>query len=1247
MRKLRIAVSILLAFASLGLLVWAFAPGAGAGGLAPAASSDDPDLPPGRSDMDKEDYLARRDAWTMLRRGFDPERPFDPEARNRAIQQMGAQLRQLEAARKSGIDSPELSTTAWTAVGPAPLPQGQTETRTDPVTGRIISIAIHPTKPDIVFVGTASGGLYRTLNGQAANPTWTPLMDTIQVQGNGVNALGTLAIGAIAIAPSNPNIVYIGTGEQQTGYFGSGLYRIDNATTATPTLVGPINPSANYGDGVVLPTFTFRAISKILVHPTIPGTIFVSTATGNGGIITGNGSNPPSGVPPRSVLGIYRSNVAANPANAVTFTKLKINGQSNFPTGNTDVSDMALDPSDATANTLIAWVRSGTGVDAACTIGNNCAGVYRTTTAQGAAPTFTQQLVALNSGVRGQLAINQVGAVVTVLAGTGENPASAPNPNPNNCPTAPAAPAQLGLLRRSVDGGVTWPNTDVTTAAQGGLLRSGDGFCGTQCSYDIGIALDPTNASIIQIGGSGNYGGCQTVTKRSTDGITLTPNFTGLHADVHAFAVSRSNPAIIWTGNDGGLWSSTDSGANWTSMNGDPALTTNPTGKISASQYVSIATHPIDRELMTAGSQDNGTHLKRAQGDTGAWFQIAQGDGGYTAIDQNATDTNNMTIYHEFFNSANPAAPAKASLHFERSTIVQGNLNRENFGCDPTNPVTANGINCGDTAVSFYAPLVLGGGTPNSLYFGTDRLYRSIDSGNTMQQVSQGPIVAGGGVAVAVTSISAGLGNDNVRLVGMGDGSVWWTTTGSTILTNVTPAGAPAGVPVGKVMVDPNNTDPNAITAYIGYGGFGTTGAPITHLWKTTNLAGGAWVAMSNGLPDIPIDAIAIDRRSAVAPIAGTSIYLGTDIGVYRSTDGGANWAVFNPGNTLPVLPVFDMAFQEQIGVGNPNRILRIATHGRGIWEIQIGNAATPTPTPTPTPGGPTPTPTATPEPTSTPEPTPTPTPAPMPAGLVGNVSTRLPVGTDDNVLIEGFIVQGPAGSSKKIIVRAIGPSLAAFGIADALANPTLEIHDATGATVATNDDWQTTQVGGLITGDQSAAIGASQLAPSNGLESAIIADLAPGNYTAVVRGLGNTVGTGVVDAYDLSAASPAMLANIATRGLIQTGDKLMIAGFIVQVAPVKVVIRAIGPSLSAFGIANALADTTLQLRDQNGAIVRENDDWRTDQEQELLNTGLQPTNDLEAALVQTIPPGQYTAQVRGKNDTSGIGVVQVYFLDE
>ena len=267
----------------------------------------------------------------------------------------------------------------------------------------------------------------------------------------------------------------------------------------------------------------------------------------------------------------------------------------------------------------------------------------------------------------------------------------------------------------------------------------------------------------------------------------------------------------------------------------------------------------------------------------------------------------------------------------------------------------------------------------------------------------------------------------------------------------------------------------------------------------------------------------------------------------------------------------------------------------------------------------------------------------PMPS--VGNVSTRLPVGTGDDVLIEGFIVQGPAGSTKKIMVRAIGPSLIPFGIPDAVTNPTLEIRDSSGALIASNDDWANTQIGGIITSDQSSEIAGSGLAPSNNQESAIIANLLPGSFTAIVRGLNNTTGTGVVDAYDLSTASPARLANISTRGVVQPGDGLMIAGFIIQNGNVRAVVRAIGPSLGAFGISNALQDTTLVLYDQNGAILRMNDDWESDQKAELEATGLQPSDPREAALVDTLPPGQYTAHLRGKPESTGIGVVQVYFL--
>lgn len=265
--------------------------------------------------------------------------------------------------------------------------------------------------------------------------------------------------------------------------------------------------------------------------------------------------------------------------------------------------------------------------------------------------------------------------------------------------------------------------------------------------------------------------------------------------------------------------------------------------------------------------------------------------------------------------------------------------------------------------------------------------------------------------------------------------------------------------------------------------------------------------------------------------------------------------------------------------------------------------------------------------------------------GVVANVSTRLPVGTGDNALFGGFTVQGPAGSTKKIIVRGLGPSLASLGVTNPLADPTLAIFDANQNQIASNDNWKTTQVGGNITGDQFAEINGSGLKPSNDLESAIIANLTPASYTAAVRGSGNTVGTGVVDAFDLNTASTAKLVNVATRGLVQPGQGVLIGGFIIQNGSVQVVIRAIGPSLAQFGITNALPDTTLELHDQNGNIVAQNDDWMTDQKTELENTHLQPSNNLEAALVKTITPGLYTAQVRGKPETTGTGVVEIYFL--
>jgi hypothetical protein len=262
--------------------------------------------------------------------------------------------------------------------------------------------------------------------------------------------------------------------------------------------------------------------------------------------------------------------------------------------------------------------------------------------------------------------------------------------------------------------------------------------------------------------------------------------------------------------------------------------------------------------------------------------------------------------------------------------------------------------------------------------------------------------------------------------------------------------------------------------------------------------------------------------------------------------------------------------------------------------------------------------------------------------GSAANISTRLPVGTGDNILITGFIVTGPAGSTKRVIVRGIGPST---GVPGALADPTLQLRDGTGALIASNDNWRTTIIGGVITADQVADIQASGVAPTNNLESALIATLAPGNYTAQIRGVNNTTGIGVAEAYDLSLASAAKLANVSTRGFVQTGDNLMIGGFIIVTNPVRVVVRGIGPSLGMQGVPNPLADPTLELRGGNGALILANDNWRDTQAAEIMATGLQPTNDLESALVMTLQPGNYTAQLRGKNNGIGNGLVEVYAL--
>jgi uncharacterized repeat protein (TIGR03803 family) len=255
------------------------------------------------------------------------------------------------------------------------------------------------------------------------------------------------------------------------------------------------------------------------------------------------------------------------------------------------------------------------------------------------------------------------------------------------------------------------------------------------------------------------------------------------------------------------------------------------------------------------------------------------------------------------------------------------------------------------------------------------------------------------------------------------------------------------------------------------------------------------------------------------------------------------------------------------------------------------------------------------------------------------NISTRSKVLTDNNVMIGGFIIAGT--DPTRIIIRGIGPSLA--GVGATLQDPILELHQGS-ATIAVNDDWK----------EHQAEVQATGIPPTNDLESAIVATLNPGAYTAILAGKNNGTGVGVVEVYDLDQAANSRLANISTRAFVDTGSNVMIGGLIVSGGAgggsARVIVRAIGPSLSASGIQDALQDPTLELHDASGATITSNDNWKTrpdgsSQQGEIEATAIPPTNDLESALVQTLAPGNYTVIVRGANNTAGVAVVDAYTL--
>jgi hypothetical protein len=818
-----------------------------------ALAQDDADIPTRfRGIIDEDLYQRLHNDYLNLLRGL----PADPALRENAIRQMNTQR-----FSKVGIAA---VTPTWNPLGPSPIPNGQTgQFLTLAVSGRTTAFQIDPTNSNKIYLGTAQGGVYRSLD---AGATWTQIFD-------GANSS---AIGALALAPSDPTKLFVGTGEANSScdsYAGVGMYRIDNVAT-TATLVGPINPVRNYNDGSgnpqSVPVFNGSSISSILVHPTDPSIVFVGTT---GGVI-GIGCDGPLGntIPPIGMRGVYRLTNATSAAASVVAQKLTVTlAGSGFDTPNTgmrSVSSMVMEPGNP--NTLLVWI---IGLAAA-----GDGGVYRSTNALTTA-SFTPQLTTTTASARGQLAIYKEGANPAVAyVATGES--------------------STGRLRVSVDGGVTWS----------AFLAGGQGFCGGQCFYNIGLDVLPGTTTaqtddIIVLGGNTSSANNTTrlFAKSTNGGGAFTESSSGLHPDTHFIRIDPSNSNVIYHGDDGGIFKSVTGGTTWFSLN---------TVQLNDVQFSGLAVHPTDPVWSIGGTQDNGTNMRKADG---TWTRVDVGDGGYALVDRNATNTTNMTLYHTYFNQTNNLIGFARVLSTTCATdggwaikgIYTGPVN-PNPLCDGSD--TFNGIPITD-AVLFYAPMVLGPGNPNTVYFGAGGVYRSTNKGDTVTLVSQR-------TSSPVSTIDVSPQDDNYRIFGRQDGSVLYTTTGS--ITPTTLAGIPAKY-VARAKFDPNNKN----TAYITLGGyFGGTATNQSHVWKVINLSTTPVVTgINNGLPDVPVNAFAVN------PADSTKLYAGTDIGVYASTDSGATWSPFGTG--LPVVAVFGMEVA-------PSNKLRIATHGRGMWDISI-----------------------------------------------------------------------------------------------------------------------------------------------------------------------------------------------------------------------------------------------------------------------------------------------------------------------
>ncbi len=812
----------------------------------------------GSAGRESEGESRERSAWLYEQRAY-PRETIPYGARQLAFEQLEvAEARQ----RALNLRTADIEQVAWQALGPNPIGQqigvhsiNYGEKRLS-CSGRANALALHPqfdgTNNRTMYMGAAQGGVWRSDDGGA---TWRSLTDSAP----------SLVVGDIAIDPTNPNVIWVGTGEgdQYGGYYGAGLLKSTDGGATWQVITGP-----NANQPPIQPAFINAGIMKIEIDPTNTNTVYITTGSGN----PSSASSKTGAEAPLGQQGLWKTTDGGQ-----TWRHLDVLGDG----GRIPAMDVITDPNNRQR------------VFAAM----NATGIFRS---DNGGQSWTK--------LAGGLPATGFGRIALAVG-----PPLAPSTDATIVAAVAATNDKILGIYGTLDNGANWVR--VTQPPASG-----------QANYNLAIAVDPTDSRVLYFGTSAN---------EANDGGTLFRSINageswqdlskgeagggGLHADTHAIVVSSRNPNIVVTGNDGGVFRTNNAKATaantvaWTSLN----------DSLSTVQFQVLALHPTSLDFMVGGTQDNGTN--RYSGNA-SWANLAEGDGGFAYIDQ----SNPKVVWHTYQNDKETGFGPRVTLDGTVNNIEW--IDRNCSKCQ----VKQGGLNPTDR-FSFYAPMTGNAGftgpNGNVVYFGTQRLYRTADRGATWTGLGASSdgfgadLTKGQGYVTAIAAhprLNPAQGSDpqgEVVWVGTSDGNVQVTTDagklGSATWRNVTKAPLPNRF-VTDIGLDPNEQRRAIVT----YSGFNANTPTTPGKVFLTNDQGGTWTDITGDLPDTPANSIAVDPNQA------NTYYLGTDIGVFQTTNGGQNWSRLGSG--LPRVAVFTVRYHAA------TKNLVVGTYGRGAWKLAL-----------------------------------------------------------------------------------------------------------------------------------------------------------------------------------------------------------------------------------------------------------------------------------------------------------------------